>query len=52
MKSSALNDNSRSAVNQGIGVGSGKCVVCAGLHQLWNCKEFKRKSYADRTNTL
>ena len=52
VKSSAFNDNSRSAVNQGIGAGSGKCVVCAGLHQLWNCEEFKRKSYADRINTL
>ena len=51
MKSSAFNDNSRSAVNQGIGVGSGKCVVRAGLHQLWNCEEFKRKSYADHINT-
>ena len=39
-------------MNQGIGVGSGKCVVCAGLHQLWNCKDFKRKSHADRINTL
>ena len=54
MKSSAFNDNSRSAVNQlqGIGVGPGKCVVCAGLHQLWNCEDFKRKSHADRINTL
>ena len=54
VKSSVVSDNSRSAhaVNQGIGVGSGKCVVCAGLHQLWNCEEFKRKSYADRINTL
>lgn len=43
VKSSAVNDKSRSAVNQGIGVGSRKCVVCAGLHQLWNCEEFKRK---------
>ena len=52
MKSSVASDNSHSAVNQGIGFGSGKCVVCAGLHQLWNCEEFKRKSYADRINTL
>ena len=40
------------AGNQGIGVGSGMCGVCAGIHQLWNCEEFKRKSYADRINTL
>lgn len=52
VKSSAVNDNSRSAVNQGLGFGSGKCVVCAVLHQLWNCEEFRRKSYANRINTL
>ena len=50
--SNVVNNNSRSDVNRGIGVGYGKCVVCAGLHQLWNCDEFKRKSYADRMNAL
>ena len=30
----------------------GKCVVCNGLLQLWNCEEFKRKPYAERIKTL
>ena len=26
--------------------------MCNGLHQLWNCEEFKRKPYAERIKTL
>ena len=26
--------------------------MCNGLHQLWNCEEFKRKPYAERIETL
>ena len=25
-----------------------KCLVCNRMHQLWNCKQLKRKSYGDR----
>ena len=25
-----------------------RCLVCHGMHQLWNCEQFKNKSYSDR----
>ena len=25
-----------------------KCLACDGMHQLWNCEQFKNKSYSDR----
>ena len=27
---------------------SKRCLVCNGIHQLWNCEKFKNKSYNDR----
>ena len=27
--------------------GNGKCLLCDGLHQLWNCEKFKKKSFED-----
>ena len=45
--------SSGSATNQGgVRNVSGKCLVCDGLHQLWNCEQFKRKPYADRIKAL
>ena len=29
-----------------------KCLVCNGTHQLWNCEQFKRKSYVDRIKII
>ncbi|KAL9982123.1 hypothetical protein ACROYT_G010928 [Oculina patagonica] len=29
-----------------------KCLVCDGIHQLWNCEQFKRKSYEDRMKII
>ena len=29
-----------------------KCLVCNGMHQLWNCEQFKRKSYGDRIKIM
>lgn len=32
--------------------GSGKCLLCAELHQLWNCEQFKKKSFEDRMKII
>ncbi|KAL9958369.1 hypothetical protein ACROYT_G035375 [Oculina patagonica] len=29
-----------------------KCLVCDGIYQLWNCEQFKRKSYEDRMKII
>ena len=29
-----------------------KCLVCNGMHQLWNCERFKRKSQGDRIKII
>ena len=44
--------NDNPGVNQSSHNIFGKCVVCNGLHQLWNCEEFKRNPYAERIKTL
>ncbi|XP_067045816.1 uncharacterized protein [Acropora muricata] len=44
--------NDNPGVNQSSHNIFGKCVVCNGLHQLWNCEEFKRKPYAERIKIL
>ena len=31
---------------------SGKCLLCDQLHQLWNCEQFKKKSYEDRMKII
>jgi len=30
----------------------GRCIVCYGKHQLWNCEQFKNKPYSDRINIV
>ena len=30
----------------------GRCIVCDGIHQLWNCEQFKNKPYSDRINII
>ena len=32
----------------GINASLKRCLVCHGMHQLWNCEQFKNKSYSDR----
>ena len=32
--------------------GSGKCLLCSELHQLWNCEQFKKKSFEDRMKII
>ena len=32
--------------------GSGKCLLCCELHQLWNCEQFKKKSFEDRMKII
>ena len=32
----------------GINASFKRCLVCHGMHQLWNCEQFKNKSYSDR----
>ncbi|KAK2552838.1 hypothetical protein P5673_026007 [Acropora cervicornis] len=32
----------------GMNPSSKSCLVCNGMHQLWNCEQFKNKSYNDR----
>ena len=32
--------------------GSGKCLFCSELHQLWNCEKFKKKSFEDRMKII
>ena len=32
--------------------GSGKCLLCDELHQLWNCELFKKKSFEDRMKII
>ncbi|KAK2565608.1 hypothetical protein P5673_010736 [Acropora cervicornis] len=44
--------NDNPGVNQSSHNIFGKCVVCNGLHQLWNCEEFKQKPYAERIKKL
>ena len=31
---------------------SGKCLLCDELHQLWNCEQFKTKSFEDRMKII
>lgn len=44
--------NDSPGVNQSSYYIFGKCPMCNGLHQLWNCEEFKQKPYAERIRTL
>ena len=32
----------------GMNPSTKRCLVCNGMHQLWNCEKFKNKSYNDR----
>ena len=36
----------------GVNHSSKRCLVCNGIHQLWNCKQFKNKSYNDRIRII
>ena len=29
-----------------------KCLVCDGIHQLWNCEQFKKKPFSDRIKVI
>ena len=29
-----------------------RCLVCHGMHQLWNCEQFKKKSFEDRMKII
>ena len=42
----------RQPSSRGRNVVSAKCLLCDGIHQLWNCEQFKRKSYDDRMKII